>query len=445
MNYDRWAEGGLALRAWALPEEALSLFRQAPAKLFGSNVVCVAKAMPVALQRGLVPTWLNIRNIAGEFGFGMDYCQAAFQAMTSESSVFMMHEPERCILSIREAYLDRTRQENVKLLGRLQSDPSAFRSKLEQMLRQERSIAPDISLPKVESVEELEAAQVGHSDAVIGDYLLNETGLCFIHAADGAGKTLLAMDLAACIATGGDWLNWTTAESRVLYFQGELDRGWWKQRNSRLRQAHECQISNLQWCHERWSLGRFDSKTWQTTTPGLDKLQQMLELHQPHVVFIDPLSKYYGLQENSNDQANEFVARLRDLRAALGVTFVIVHHDGKAQDGKPATMRGASAMRGDSDLSMQLVVRDSGKYVNLIFDKVRHGPKPAPIKLGRTRHGFFERLKDASDGKNQAQGSEVHDEKRQANREANGPGRSEKSLESDGADTNQDRSLAGWQ
>lgn len=399
MNYDRYAEAGLALRAWLHPEEAQNLFLKAPGRIFGSHVQAIAKALPSALSRSLTPNYRNICNEAMSMGYDDGYFRVAFNIMTSTEALWFVHDPDSCIRSIREAYLDRNRAAECNELSKLADSPNDYRSKLKEIMRREESVAPTWrELPKVETVEELELATVEHAGAILGDYLLNRTGLCFIHAMDGAGKSLLAMQLAGCLATGQSWLGYECAPNlKVLYIQGELARDWWKQRSSSLRDELRQRIDTLQWCHERWPLAKWNQKAWQIDTSGLSKLEAMVELYRPDVVMIDPLSKYYGLQENSNDQANEFVGRLRDFRAAHGTTFIVIHHDNKGSDGRAPTMRGASSLRGDADLSMQLVVRESGRYVNLIFDKVRHGPKPRPMKLGRTRHGFFEKLKESPD------------------------------------------------
>lgn len=413
---DRAAEGGLVLHCFNYPQEARGWLTRAPAGLFGSHCQAVARCLVQLLAENRPMTPRNLTNVGLRLGYDQGYMKTAILIMTDGDSQFMALNPERCVKSIQEAYLDRNRRQEVGELEKLVSDPEGFRSKLEAILRREQSVAPQYeSLPEVESVADLNALDdVGGAEPVLGNYVLHRTGLMFIHAEDGAGKSLLAMQLAGALASGRKWLNWQARENlKVLYLQGELSRWHWQKRSRSLVDEMHDTLPLLSWCHDRWALTTWDFRTRVQKTEGLSKLSRLVELHRPDVLMIDPLTKYYGIAENDNDQNREFCNELRDFRINHRIAMVVVHHDRKAYQGSPAAMRGASALRAESDASFQLVVAQGRRHVRLVCDKMRHGPVPKSLKLGRTRNGFFDVMGEEEEDERGKQGSEesggVHD------------------------------------
>ncbi len=173
----------------------------------------------------------------------------------------------------------------------------------------------------VESLPELNAAHLRMAKSVLGTSLLNESGLMWIHAADGAGKTLLALQLAASMASEDvKWLGYPTGAKthRVLYLQGELSRSWWQVRARNVKTwAEPAKLDALSFCHSRLVIAKtLPGKRWDPTMDfsGLITLGRLVDKYKPEIIFLDPLGSFYGLEENSTDQNREFINRLLDFR-----------------------------------------------------------------------------------------------------------------------------------
>jgi hypothetical protein len=76
------------------------------------------------------------------------------------------------------------------------------------------------------------------------------------------------------------------------------------------------------------------------------RLEHTIKAHGFEVVVIDPWAVYFGGNENSNDETEAALDKLRDLAMRLGVAIILVHHLGKATDARePEDLwRGASRL-----------------------------------------------------------------------------------------------------
>jgi RecA-family ATPase len=84
-----------------------------------------------------------------------------------------------------------------------------------------------------------------------------------------------------------------------------------------------------------------------TRAPMFYWLRRTIEAHPGlEVLFIDPKSRFYGLEENANQHNTAWVACLEELVDAYGLTIVFSHHVGKASQETftQAAARGGSAL-----------------------------------------------------------------------------------------------------
>jgi hypothetical protein len=389
---DRDAEAGLVFYIYSHPEEALSILQRCPPSRFGSHCRILARGLLALSEAGKPFRQLALRALAEDV--------AAFEvawklAFTVETPCITSGDAERAVQAILEAWRCRGREYHANRLVKLSGDREQYMAELNAMMKLEEEVLAD-DLPAVETLPELNAAKLRMAASVLGTSLLNECGLMWIHAADGAGKTLLALQLAASMASEDvKWLGYTTGDKayRVLYLQGELSRSWWQVRTRRLKAwADPAKLDTLSFCHSRLVIAKtLPGKRWSPLMDfsGLVTLGKLVDKYRPEIIFLDPLGSFYGLEENSTDQNREFINRLLDFRRERDVTMVLVHHDGKPQPKMRATMRGSSTLRGAGDCSVVIDVMAKGK-VRLRFDKVRHAATPEPMKMERTHHGFFE-------------------------------------------------------
>lgn len=103
-----------------------------------------------------------------------------------------------------------------------------------------------------------------------------------------------------------------------------------------------------------------------TATAAFKWLKIMVEEFNPDLIFIDPKSMFYGLDENQNDHNTQWVIMLREL-TAWGASVVYSHHVTKAMAGSLELngARGGSALVDGSRLAAnmrQLADEDSKRY-----------------------------------------------------------------------------------
>lgn len=192
--------------------------------------------------------------------------------------------------------------------------------------------------------------------------MLADGELCVVGAPRAIGKSWFGMNLAAMLDSGtGMFLGQlpVRAPASTLYCQGEIDetessRRWqmltggappasvaetftrWRVRTVKRRSSSSGGDTD-----GRWSTG----EEWVDAT--LDgRLEATIGAHQFRVLVLDPWACYFAGNENSNDETEAALDKLRDLAIRYKLAIVILHHVGKASDGRePEDLwRGASRL-----------------------------------------------------------------------------------------------------
>jgi hypothetical protein len=138
-----------------------------------------------------------------------------------------------------------------------------------------------------------------------------------------AGKSVLAVQLARCIALGEPFLGMQTNPGRVLYLQHELGIETLQERVRKTGQTYE----NV-----------FFGTTFSMpldTTGGQKILADTLDAVQPQVLIIDPVYKVISGDENeAHDmmQVTNFLDSMLELHESDGLSIVLMHHMGKDPD-----------------------------------------------------------------------------------------------------------------
>lgn len=179
-------------------------------------------------------------------------------------------------------------------------------------------------------------------------------GLALLYAYRGVGKTLLAMSIAAAVATGSRFMRWQAPRpQRVLYLDGELPGIVMRERLELLKQLFP----------ER-SFDQLDVVTpdeqpaGQMLDLGTEEGQALLERQIPtdtRLIIVDNLSTLApGLEENDSMSWGVIQRWLLCQRAA-GRSVLLVHHAGKG-----GTQRGTS--RREDVLDTVIALRHSSDY-----------------------------------------------------------------------------------
>ena len=133
-----------------------------------------------------------------------------------------------------------------------------------------------------------------------------------------------------------------------------------------------------------------------TRTRTYADLARHVERWKPDLVIIDPKAMYFGLDENSNDHAVQFMGALKDLASASGGSVLVSHHVSKLQadSADQHASRGASSFVDSSRWAAFMKPMDAqtgdrfdvspARFIELTVTKSSYAPTlPHPV--------FFER------------------------------------------------------
>ena len=135
----------------------------------------------------------------------------------------------------------------------------------------------------------------------------------------GAGKSLVALQLAVSTALGRPWLRMPVKEGSALYLSAEDDKEELHRRLDGIAQAECVGVAELQNLKCR-SLAGEDALLATLNKGGalvptclLDAIDDLLERDQPDLLVLDTLADYFPGNENDRAQARQFVGMLRGL------------------------------------------------------------------------------------------------------------------------------------
>jgi hypothetical protein len=211
--------------------------------------------------------------------------------------------------------------------------------------------------------------------------VIEQDCLAEVHGAPGEGKSFVAIDMAASIATGTHWHEHRTTPGAVFYIAGEGSngiarrfKGWEIDREISLSDAPLC-ISSTP-----IALDNPESalKVKQAITAMAEQLQQT-----PVLIVVDTLARNFSGDENSTKDMSQFIRCMDALRVQWGATILIVHHTGKDVT-KGA--RGSSVLKGAIDAEFS-VTMDENKIICLEAKKMKEAelPRPMAFKLQGVR------------------------------------------------------------
>jgi len=245
-----------------------------------------------------------------------------------------------------------------------------------------------------------------------------------IFAGGGIGKTTLAIQLSIAIATGkqfGPFL--PTRRRKVLLLAGEDPENILHIRTKSAADALGITDSDSLSASLREN---FDARSLlgeerviialddQANPARTDTYQWMHDsisgMGGVEVLIIDPLSRYYGLNENDNAHATAWVACLEKLVKDLGITVLFLHHEPKAQaQGKAVSGgRGASAFRDGIRWALSLSEMDEktastcgverSRHIVAEFTKSNYTARwPGPVYFCRSGSGMLEQVNPVGD------------------------------------------------
>lgn len=188
-----------------------------------------------------------------------------------------------------------------------------------------------------------------------------------------SGKSFLAMDWAACVATGHPWKSKPVRKGPVLYVNGEGHNG------INRRFTAWCIANNIDLKEHPLYLS--------TTTTALTDEVARAELEaviaefirehgMPAAIVIDTLARNFGPgDENSTQDMGRAVETLDAIRRMTGAWVIAVHHSGHADKTRA---RGSIVLRGSADTEYRMTRPEAGD-TTLTATKTKDGARPDPI------------------------------------------------------------------
>ena len=200
-----------------------------------------------------------------------------------------------------------------------------------------------------------------HQETWIASHLVSEGRLVSLVGPAKSGKSLLALNCAAAIASGRDFFGEPTKQCTVLYIDQENSAQ--ADVKPRLEQMGY-QWTDLEEHFILSSLGKFDDFN---TKQGADALIALLKKNDVKVVFIDTIARVVTGKENDNDTYNDLYRYLEVQIKSLGISLTRLDHVGLNADNRP---RGASAKLGDVDMTV-ILTRPSDSKMRLKIEGSR--------------------------------------------------------------------------
>lgn len=206
------------------------------------------------------------------------------------------------------------------------------------------------------------------------DGLIETDCLAMLFGDPAAGKSFVALDWAACIATGRTWKGRNAAQGPVIYLAGEGHNGiarrlraWVKNTGQSLDDAPFFLST---------AAAQFLDETHACDVA--EKVRAVAEAEgEPSLIVIDTLSRNLGPGDENSDMA-EFVQAVDELRREYQCTALIVHHSGHAAKERG---RGGSQLKAALDVEYRVSKPEGSPIVTLENSKMKDAPPPEPITL----------------------------------------------------------------
>jgi KaiC/GvpD/RAD55 family RecA-like ATPase len=221
---------------------------------------------------------------------------------------------------------------------------------------------------------------------IIADWLpAGEVTLLAGHG--GAGKSLLALHLAACIALGRPWCGIATERRRVLYVSAEDRADVLHWRLARIVAHLGITLEDLGDWLRMIDASAIDAELMiesdgaPTITPAYTSLRA--QLRDAQMLVLDGASDLYGGSEIIRRQVRKYVRALRQLIDREGAVLLLAHLDKAAARDSSATDRysGSTAWHNSVRSRWALGAEPDGDALLLTLAKANHARAGAEIRL----------------------------------------------------------------
>lgn len=187
------------------------------------------------------------------------------------------------------------------------------------------------------------------------------------------GKSFLAIDLAASVASGAEFHGLEVARGPVIYLAGEGANGLARRRMA-WEIRRQIKLDDAPLFVSRAPAALCDPRSALEVCDAIDQI--VAEHGAPVLVVVDTLARNFGPgDENSTADMGGFIASADLIRSRYGCAVLLIHHTGH---GDKTRARGAMALHGALDASYRLDKDETG-VIRLEAVKMKDAPPPRPM------------------------------------------------------------------
>jgi len=188
-----------------------------------------------------------------------------------------------------------------------------------------------------------------------------------------SGKSFLAVDFAACVASGKDFVGKKVRQGPVIYIAGEGQNGI-KRRFKAWAIRHDINLDQLLLFVSLMPAGLCDEDQRKLVLAAIDTTAS--QHGEPVLVVIDTVARNFGPgDENSTKDMGMFIQAVDAIRSAHRSTILLVHHSGHSDKSRA---RGAMALKGALDAEYRLD-RDSDGIIRCECVKMKDFEIPESV------------------------------------------------------------------
>jgi len=200
--------------------------------------------------------------------------------------------------------------------------------------------------------------------------IIEANTLGMLYGQPGAGKSFIALSMAASIACGAAWYGHRCTQGPAVYILGEGGAGV-------SRRLRAWQLKHPEAHLEKAPLYVSTRMVPMAEEDAVEQIAAAIAesgAGRPSVVVIDTLARAAaGLDENSSRDMGELIRACDTIRERFGCAVVLVHHAGHNQD----RARGSSAIK--AALDTELSATKDGQVITLQPTKSKEGEPFKPI------------------------------------------------------------------
>jgi RecA-family ATPase len=200
----------------------------------------------------------------------------------------------------------------------------------------------------------------------------------------GTGKSLLALQLAASMATGADWIGKPVAVGRAIYISAEDDEPELQRRLDDILRPIGRTFADLGTLTLRSLAGEDALLAVETNlrlveTTLYKELDERAEADKPSLIVIDTLADVYPANENDRAKVRQFVGMLRHLAIKHRCAVILLAHPSLSGLNSGSGTSGSTAWNNS--------VRSRLYFSRVTVDGVEHDPDKRILSTKKANYG----------------------------------------------------------